>query len=483
MPVRRRIKRKMKQKQSQKQVVNVYVDRPRRRRKGKREIPPPLLPSRHRDMIAQLPLARQSVLPPQPAITLATSIQPKPLVPVDSSNLAFSANLQSELRSAIKQVVDKNLLTEQQLNQIRHAIATGNVSSRENAVALAQEIGQNRRQIDLVGRILDQTNNASVAQRQQILNTIERSMRENQLMDERQRGEIQDSKEISAMSFQQLENQNLDIIRSQSVTNGMLEEVVRDVARQKNQIIALIDNTKNDILNRLTADMHQLQTQIERQLQTTLPEQAGLIEQQLNQFNDQTQERTAHLANALTQQIRSLEIQLQTSMPDGTDLQSSIEEVNTQLDIAKREIMNDVNVRLRAFQINMADMINRMLQPPARIISPSRPVKPRSRLGPLSPDESSPPLPQTGLPDVTNITDEPARTYYQGLHIAVQRLSDNIENPIYDPGNNTFKNVGTSKNHREMKDSNGDLMGYYINNATDKKTFSRVLNKFIEDLG
>lgn len=426
--INKRIRRKMKQRQSQKQVVNVYYNRPRR--KTKHELPPPLLPSRHSDMLAQLPKPATTLLPPAPAITLATSIQTKPLVPVDDAGRAERANLQSELRSAIKQVVDRNLLTEQQLNQIRHAIAAQTVTGREHTNALAHEIGQNRRQIDLVGRILDQTNHASFEQRQQILDLIERSMRENRGYAEQQLKAQEDSREIAAMSFQNISDQNLDIIRSQAVTNQMIEQVVEDVNRQKTQILSLINNTKDEIQNHLTAEMHQLRAQIENRLLTMLPNQMDQIEHLLNTFNEQTRERTEQMVNALTQQIRSLETQLQLSMPDGSDLQGSIAEIDNNLALAKREIMQSVNVRLETFQVQMADLLHRSLN--TSRATPSRPL--RTRLSPPSPDESvtmlSTPMPPPTPPDLETLKIsgplsplQLAINYEKGLMTSYQRIN------------------------------------------------------------
>ena len=379
----RKNRRKQRQKQHQRQTVNIYNYPKQRRRKRnvKREIPKPLIQSRSRDILAQLPSSSEllqklsttglmqssSAAIPVPTITIA----PKQPLTDDGANRAFAINLQTQLQSAVKSIVDKHLLTEQQLEQLHDAIARNTVEGRQHTGVLAHQIAANRRQSNLIQNILENVHLAGVEQRDQILDILERSMRENRLFTEQQLKSQQDSREISAMSFQHLSDQNLESLRIQELHRQMLEQVVEDVDRQTNLIVALINNTRDRITQQLTADLKHFHDQLQGQITNLhtafrdLPQEAReqnieAINTQIARFANKTTSNTEIMIGALSAQIRSLEQQMEISLPSGTDLQGSVDEINTNLDQAKHEIMSDVHVRLQAFHIALTDMIQRV---------------------------------------------------------------------------------------------------------------------------
>ena len=510
-----RRKQKQRQKQSQRQVTNIYNYPKQRRRKRnvKREIPKPLIQSRSRDILAQLPsssellqklsttgLMQSSSAIPVPTITIA----PKQPLTDDGANRAFAINLQTQLQSAVKSIVDKHLLTEQQLEQLHDAIARNTVEGRQHTGVLANQIAANRRQSNLIQNILENVHLAGVEQRDQILDILERSMRENRLFTEQQLKSQQDSREISAMSFQHLSDQNLESLRIQELHRQMLEQVVDDVDRQTNLIVALINNTRDRITQQLTVDLKRFADQLQGQITNLhtafrdLPQEAReqnieAINTQIARFANKTTSDTEIMIGALSAQIRSLEQQMEISLPSGTDLQGSVDEINTNLDQAKHEIMSDVHVRLQAFHIALTDMIQRVFNQ-SKIISPIRPLKSKSRLNPPTPEPSvtmlslSSPSPQPRLgqiqsPQLGTIShmlppmDEPRQTYYNGLEESNRRLASGDDNPVFDPLNNAWGSKKLKK-FNYIENSDGEVIAKYLDNASDKHKFNQIIQLF-----
>ena len=508
-------RQKQRQKQHQRQTVNIYnypKQRRRRKRNVKREIPKPLIQSRSRDILAQLPsssellqklsttgLIQSSSAIPVPTIAMA----PRQPLTDDGANRAFAINLQTQLQSAVKSIVDKHLLTEQQLEQLHDAIARNTVEGRQHTGVLANQIAANRRQSNLIQNILENVHLAGVEQRDQILDILERSMRENRLFTEQQLKSQQDSREISAMSFQHLSDQNLESLRIQELHRQMLEQVVEDVDRQTNLIVALINNTRDRITQQLTVDLKRFADQLQGQITNLhtafrdLPQEAReqnieAINTQIARFANKTTSNTEIMIGALSAQIRSLEQQMEISLPSGTDLQGSVDEINTNLDQAKHEIMHeimhDIHVRLQAFHITLADMMKQVFNQ-SKIISPIRPLKSKSRSVPPTPDPSvSSPSPQPRLgqiqsPQLGTIShmlppmDEPRQTYYNGLEESNRRLASGDDNPVFDPLNNAWGSKKLKK-FNYIENSDGEVIAKYLDNISDKRSFNQAIQLF-----
>lgn len=468
MPKRRSRKQKQHQRQSQKQVVNVYYSKPRRRsrKKTKREVPKPLLPIRPRDMLTNLQTSVSGpVLPPTSAIQPPViQIQPRTLLPDDGANRQFAINLQSQLQSAIKELTDKQLLSGKQIDGLERII----------------------RDTDLTGQ----------EQREEIINALGRVARENLALHEQMMAEQEDAKITSAYSFQHLSDQNLESMRRGEVHNQAIEQVRQAVMDRTDQIIELINNSRENLANQLTANLKRFADQVQSQVtsigtalgdmsQESREQTIGALNQSIARFADKTTNDTETMIGALSNQIRSLEQQMEISMPGGTPLQDSIEEIQTQLDIAKREILNDTRVRLQSFQINLADMIQRVTNQ-SRIMSPARPLKSKSR---LPPDEFSTPSPPpldepvrspvimaTPSPTVEGIDEETLR-YLEGLKTAHEKLLAKNDYHVFDPLNNTWRSK-YSKNKHTIVDKNGVLLAQFINNITDKRKFNQAVALF-----
>ena len=467
MPKRRSRKQKQHQRQSQKQVVNVYYSKPRRRsrKKTKREVPKPLLPIRPRDMLTNLQTSLQSrpVLPPTsaiqpPVITIAS----KPQLPDDGANRQFAINLQSQLQSAIKELTDKQLLS--------------------------------GKQIDGLERIMRDTDLTGQEQREEIINALGRVARENLALHEQMMAEQEDAKITSAYSFQHLSDQNLESMRRGEVHNQAIEQVRQAVMDRTDQIIELINNSRENLANQLTANLKRFADQVQSQVtsigtalgdmsQESREQTIGALNQSIARFADKTTNDTETMIGALSNQIRSLEQQMEISMPGGTPLQDSIEEIQTQLDIAKREILNDTRVRLQSFQINIADMIQRVTNQ-SRIMSPARPLKSKSKLTPESGFSTPSPPPRLEPPQIGTIAwvsppgmDDQIRTFALGLEESNRRLKSGDKNPVYDPLNNSWGSKKLEK-FNVIENSQGETLAKYLDNLSDKRKFNQAVAFF-----
>ena len=540
--VKKTAKKSKKPKQKQKQVVNVYYNKPRRQR-TRREIPRPLIPMSlplRQPLIPQQSLQTlQPLQPLQPLQTIQpTVVLPRPattmtplttsvLLSPPDSNKAVATNLQSELRTAIKDITDKHLLSEKQFEQLRHAVATqgvdvkrGLVESREHTNVLAHEIANNRRQADLIGRLLDETQKLSTDERAHIMEMINRSTIEQQEQTRHLIARQDEQQEIT----EQIADMGLETSRNVVTMQKSIDLMRKDLHQQTRNIIQMIDQNRTAMMQQLEVDANNLRTQLTEQINRVsestpelLEQQLNLIGQQLDAFNQQVKQRSEQQIQLLTQQISAIESQLQTTIsPEIGNIQSSLDEIHVKLETFKRQIASDIDTRLNGIRAEAEHMIPlavkeltpqigkytfemRMKKP--RRSTPKAPRRPRLPVpygpsmigpsgipGPLIADEDLRYLP--GMDDIVPddpdelVVDDPESQpgddlIIQGLEESATRIAKGKKYQVYDPDSAKMKSKTDKSITYQKVNVNGRVRFYYVTPTINVEQFNRVLKSTV----